>query len=289
MQQLRCSIIEKLSDLTRAEMNIFLLLVRFQDPSGLVVGVYYKDICEELEIRSKQTFYNVLSSLTRKGLIKCSQSVKGDYDITVVGNACWNEEENEPYINMNRRLFRSRKFYRMKAKEKYLLLDFMRSTAQNKGKRVLEAKKLYDRYCETLHVTKRVLQKYLHTLKQYFHIFIKGKNYHILFCGGEGFEAPVKKHAGKCGTYKIPYGAAEQQRDYMSEVLLRRSKIPHGVPETTDVAGLIKQYAAIIEERGKKISAVFWDALEAYKEQAESIGFSPKLLHLLLRREIGIE
>lgn len=287
--QLRCSILDKLDNLTRAEMNIFLLFVRYQDPSGLVVGVYYKNICEELGIRSKQTFYSALASLQRKGLIRCSRSWKGDYDITVIGNACWSREENAPYINMNRRLFRSKEFYRMKANEKYLLLDFMRSTAQNRGKRVLGMKELYARYCKILHVTERILQKYLHTLKKYFQIFIKGRNYHIIFRGGENFKEPIREHKGKRGIYKLPYPAAEQQRDYIGDVFLRRSKIPHGAPETTDVAELIKQYAPSIEERGWRLAAVFQNALEAYKKKAAGgAEFSPKLLHQLLRIEIGI-
>ena len=76
----------------------------------------------------------------------------------------------------------------MKAHEKYMLLDLMRSTALNRGIRVINVKEFYHKYCNILQVSKRMIQVYLQTLRKYFSVHIKNGKYYIKFLGGKLFQ-----------------------------------------------------------------------------------------------------
>jgi len=67
MQKIKYGVLDKLlrADLSRAEMDFILHISHYQDDTGCVSGIYYRDICEALQI-SYQTFYDVLRSLQAK-------------------------------------------------------------------------------------------------------------------------------------------------------------------------------------------------------------------------------
>ena len=207
-------------------MNIFLLLVRYQDECGKVIGAYYKEFMKELGFTSKQTFYNALDSLQKQKLISSSQEMKGDFDITVLDNEGFSKQDQPDYINMNLAIFRTKEFYALKSHEKYMLLDLIRSTKLNRGKRIISVEEFYSQYGKKFHVSHRTIQNYLRTMKKYFHIFSQNGKYYICYIGGKLFEK-VKRNSccKKKQVIKVPYSAAEQKREYLGRVLLRRAKL----------------------------------------------------------------
>lgn len=52
MQKIKYTVLENMikQKLTSAEINFLLYLSHFQDDTGLVRGVYYKEICESLNL-----------------------------------------------------------------------------------------------------------------------------------------------------------------------------------------------------------------------------------------------
>lgn len=124
--QLAYDTLLKLNSVSKMEMNFFLQCVRYQDEHRRVIGVYYKEFMQVLGMKSKQTFYNVLRSLSEKNLLSYTQNVKGDFDI-YLKNRTFSQQKTPDYIDLNKVLFQSKEFFKMKAHEKYMLLDLMHS------------------------------------------------------------------------------------------------------------------------------------------------------------------
>lgn len=144
-----------------------------------------------------------------------------DFDI-YLENRTFSQQKTPDYIDLNKVLFQSKEFFKMKAHEKYMLLDLMRSTALNRGMRVISVKEFYHKYCNILQVSKRMIQVYLQTLRKYFSVHIKDGKYYIKFLGGKLFQKPTKSIKGKRATYVCVNTAADQQRewhDVMSDAL----------------------------------------------------------------------
>lgn len=285
--QLAYETLLKLNNVSRTEMNIFLQCVRYQDEEGQVVGAYYKYFMDLLGFKSKQTFYNVLRSLSEKKLLSYTQNVKGDYDIHVENQAYVNQEKPD-YIDLNKVIFQSKEFFRLKAHEKYMLLDLMRSTALNKGIRVIRVEEFYQKYCKALQVSKRIIQIYLHTLRKYFSVHIKDGKYYIKFLGGKLFEKPKRAIKGKRSTYISNNTAVDQQREYIGTVLLRRKQLARKRQEDAlELGKLMYQYRSSIREMGKDVLSVFSTVLHNHAE--ESTLFDIKYFHKMLRQALKLD
>ena len=287
IMQLAYETLLKLNNVSRTEMNIFLQCVRYQDEEGQVVGAYYKYFMDLLGFKSKQTFYNVLRSLSEKKLLSYTQNVKGDYDIHVE-NQAYVHQEKPDYIDLNKEIFQSKEFFRLKAHEKYMLLDLMRSTALNKGIRVIRVEEFYQKYCKALQVSKRIIQIYLHTLRKYFSVRIKDGKYFIKFLGGKLFEKPKRAIKGKRSTYISNNTAVDQQREYIGTVLLRRKQLARKRQEDAlELGKLMYQYRSIIREMGKDVFSVFSTVLHNHAE--ESTLFDIKYFHKMLRQALKLD
>lgn len=278
--------------LTTTEMNILLLLVRYQDDDGLVIGVHYKDFMDELNFKSRQTFYNVLRSLKEKNFIEYTQNVKGDYDVVVLDNEGYTKQEDHDYINLNRNIFRDKIFYKMKGHEKYLLMKLMRLTAKNRGKYLREVKAFLEECITELQVTRRVIIQYLHTLKKYFSITIRKGVFVFSYLGGEDFKQPVESHTLKSGR-KVPFPLteAEQKYQHLAHVELRRHKIKEcNKEDERDVGKLFfSQYKKEIEQSGHSNPLEYLRTfLHIYKEEFPDI-FNIKHVHKKLRKVLGVE
>lgn len=285
--QLAYDTLLKLNSVSKMEMNFFLQCVRYQDEHRRVIGVYYKEFMQVLGMKSKQTFYNVLRSLSEKNLLSYTQNVKGDFDI-YLENRTFSQQKTSDYIDLNKVLFQSKEFFKMKAHEKYMLLDLMRSTALNRGIRVINVKEFYHKYCNILQVSKRMIQVYLQTLRKYFSVHIKNGKYYIKFLGGKLFQKPTKSIKGKRATYVCINTAADQQREYVGSVLLRREQLAKKREEdASDLGKLTHQYSKIIKERGEDTISIISAVLHRYAE--ESIIFDVKHFHKMLRKALKLE
>ena len=105
MQKLKNSNIARMiaAKLTTKELDFLIYVSRFQDDSGKIYGVHYKDLCEAVHM-SHQEFYNVKESLQSKGFIRCEKSHRTDHDITIINNYdadC----RRDGYVNTNHNIF----------------------------------------------------------------------------------------------------------------------------------------------------------------------------------------
>lgn len=180
--KIKYKIIEKLNTLTAKEMELFFYIVQHMNQAaGSTAGVHYRDVTKQTGM-CKQSFYNALRGLEEKGVVAISRSSEIDYDIWILGNDFPNQGSyTEGYVNLNRMAFRSRNFKRLKAHEKYLLLEFMKGTHENGHSLQIGVDRLYQKFMEILGVTKRVLRGYLHSLKKFFSIGVKDGKYYITY------------------------------------------------------------------------------------------------------------
>ena len=174
-QKLKSATFEKIiqANLTSSELNFIVYLSHFQDDTGTIIGVYYKDICEAIKI-SHQTFYDVLRSLSEKGIISYKKKNYNDWDITILNNDFSYENAlKEGYIKMGFDMFHDPGFYKLKVHEKLLAIHIMRASAGGDRSYCIGVQNFYDKFKETFGVTKRVLQGYIKSLRKFFSIGIK--------------------------------------------------------------------------------------------------------------------
>lgn len=230
--KIKYSIINKLASLGRVEMELFFYLIEKQDQNtGVVEGVYYRDAIKSTKM-VKQSFYNALKGLESKEVIKITRNSKIDYDIYIVGNEFPNKESfNDGYINIRRGAFRSKKFKELKGHEKYMLLEFLKCTHENRGSMKRNVKEFYEKWKELFGVTTRVVRGYLHNLRGFFTICIIKGIYYITYRHSE---------------FKVPYGLPSELW-VAEEQLIRKECHRNKIKDISDkaiqdVTNLIKQH-----------------------------------------------
>lgn len=247
MQKIDFRIIERLieynkeRDLTNKELDLLLYLSRYQEETGVVRGVYYKNVCTEMKM-SVQSFYLAKAALENKGIIKSVKVHFTDFDITICDND-WSEKSyRESYINTNHEIFYSPDFLRLSAGEKLFAIILLRINLVNKGSFRIGVKNLYRTYCARLGVVKRVLQRYLTNLKSLFAIGIKEGLYYITI---------YKNPATRCHDAE-----SSKLHRYVLDMACRRSKIEEAVDsekgEYNDILHLFEQYSVWIKDAMKR-------------------------------------
>lgn len=278
-QKLKSATFEKIiqANLTSSELNFIVYLSHFQDDTGTIIGVYYKDICEAIKI-SYQTFYDVLRSLSEKGIISYKKKNYSDWDITILNNDFSYENAlKEGYISMGHDIFNDPEFYRLKTPEKLLAIHIMRASGAGSRRYCIGIEKFYEQYRNVFGVTKRVLQGYIKNLRKFFSIGIKDRKIWVTLL------KKVKKNSSKTDREAYSW--------HISKVLFRRNKVKMQENTKTfkDITELIKQYAG---EHKDKIAEYVMTATRRslqlrnagikseYKWNREII---PKYVHYLLK------
>lgn len=162
--------------LSSREVDFILYIAKYQNDSGIVSSVYYKDVCSAISI-SIQKFYDIIGSLQDKGLITVEKVNSVDMSVALVGNSFLDKDFSVGYLNVSSMDFRKEKFIRMKAGSKLLYLYMQRFV---KGKHMM-VQNFYDSFCGLFGRTKKCLQKYLSELKKNFFLFVskkRNKAYH---------------------------------------------------------------------------------------------------------------
>ena len=260
--KIKYSLLNKLNSLTNKEVDFILYVARYQDDYGCIRGIYYRDVCDNADM-CKQTFYDTLRSLQAQGIITYSR-VNQDYDITIL--------DNEGYINVSRQVFHTRRFHELKAKEKLLLLHFMKITHSASGSYQIGTGKLYTKYMQLLGVTKRVLRGYLHSLKKFFAIGIKDGKYFI-------------SYLRTVFNDRVEVSETDQYMRHLVGVSCRRAKIKDFAPAAVkDVVTIMKQYRKEAQESsiGKSIFEIVDDCIYQAKE------LNSKYIHKLVRGTLGL-
>jgi hypothetical protein len=279
MQKLKVCVLDNMFEkkLTKAEIDFIVLISRFQNDHGIVEGVYYKEICSELEI-SNQTFYDIKNALIEKNIIKAIKGSYTDWNIQINNNDCSDPESfKDNYINTNHDMFYTKEFFSLKAGEKLLAMHFLKISQAGRGSYNIGVSKFYDKYMKLLGITKRVLQNYMSSLKEFFSIGIKDKQYWI---------TPLTKVFRKYGTGRTE---VSNYNKHIGETICRREKVKYNTHALEDTVALLKQYRNILLN---KAETMLHKAVKLSIEKAnENVKnpykwkrvLQPKLVHKILR------
>lgn len=272
MQKLKYVVLKKMIEkkLTSAEINFIIHISHYQDDSGKVLGVYYKNIMESLHI-SIQTFYDILRSLDKKGIIQYEKNFYSDWDIQILDNDFTNMEIacKEGYLSMQHNIFCCEEFQSLKAGAKLLAMDILKinltkegASYTKSGSYVLRVSEFYNKYINLFGTTKRVIQYYLTELRKWFSIGIKNGMYYI---------TPLQKVYRKNGTS----GDAKVYQEHIGKVACRRERLKFTNETFKDAATLATQFAKRIKDGIKKarikadsLGNIFLDAVKKSIERA---------------------
>lgn len=232
--KIRYSIISKLNTLTDKEMDLFFFIVRRENQStGIAEGIHYREAVQVTGM-SKASFYNALSGLEKKQIVRISRNSTVDYDVTVIDNAFPNKADFRAYVNLNREAFRSREFKKLKAHEKYMLLEFLKGTHENGHSLCEGVKHLYEKYMRILGVKWRTVQGYLFHLKQFFSICKKKGKFYITY-----------RHSV---FKKIEHEKSEEKMyfEHLVRKECRRCHAAYNEKGIKDTAELVQQYRQLV-------------------------------------------
>ena len=172
MYKLKNSYIDKMvsNKISSKEIDFILYVARFQDETGRIESVYYKDVCSAIDV-SIQKFYDIVKSLQKKELITFEKINPADICVKLVNNDFSDKKYSKGYLKVASMKFCDAKFRDMKAGSKLLYLYMQRFI---QGKHML-VKNFYDEFCETFQVVQKSLQVYLHELKKNAFLFVSKK------------------------------------------------------------------------------------------------------------------
>lgn len=282
MQKIKYCVLDKLlrADLSRAEMDFILHISHYQDDYGCVSGIYYRDICNALQI-SYQTFYDVLHSLQVKEIIAVTKAYYGDWDVTILDNSF--QDGITGYVSTGDDLFLDPEFQKCGPQEKLLALEFLKiaKNPSNGGKYKIGKEKLYEKYCKLFSVTKHVFLRYLHRLRKFFSMIVTEGIYYIR--PGKNYR---EKNKGRTD--------AELLREHVKCFVLRRNRATYTEEEGKDAARLLTQYAGTVPD-GRLLIRLFSEAvLESIRIRNAGIRnrykwnrrLNPKFVHKILQEKI---
>lgn len=175
MHKLKNTYIDKMinNKLSSKEIDFLLYIATSQNEFGRIESVYYKDVCSAIDI-SIQKFYDILKSLSEKGLITYEKIHRADITVTLVGNSFYGVDykKNKPgYLNVAKTDFKNLKWRELKAGSKLLYLYTQRFI---EGKHML-VQNFYEEFCKLFDAAKKSLQSYIHELKKKKLLFISKK------------------------------------------------------------------------------------------------------------------
>lgn len=284
MQKLSLSIIKKLIDkkATSAEIDFLLYVSKYQNNHGVSEGIYYRQVCEELDI-SHQTFYDIKNSLIEKEIITSEKNSYTDHDITILDNDFSSSESYQKgYINTNYEVFRCAQFRNLTAGAKLLTLDLMKNNLASGRSFHLGTQKFFEEYTVRYKVCRRTLRDYLKMLRLIFSIGVKERQYYFT----------LRKFAKE----KQSKNEEQKYRDNSIYVALRRNKLKRVRHEETKALDtMLSQYNQEI----KKVFGTFSlsDVVEQSlkilnagneKKQTWKRQLKPNLIHRLLRKQLGL-
>lgn len=172
MYKLHNTFIDKMIEkkLTSKEIDFVLYIANYQDQSGKVMSVYYKDVCEGIHI-SVQKFYDILNDLSQKEILTYKKEEYADVSVVLNGNDFTDKDFSNGYLKVGAIDFQNEKFAKLKAGSKLLYLYMQRFT---NGKHAKVAK-FYEDFSELLGVKKKTIQAYIHELKNAALLFVSLK------------------------------------------------------------------------------------------------------------------
>lgn len=234
MQKLRKSVIDSVFDsrCSGAEIQFLLHISQFQSNLGVVRHVRCKDIRFAISI-SKQTFYNILSSLTEKQIIEVFKESHGEYTVKILNNAFQEYKDfgkDKGYIKTQYDFLHELSFRRLKLNAKRLSLKMMRVLYKLDDSETYFSIR-YENMLNWIGIkSRRILLGYLMSLEKYFVI-----SYNKNTCAFK-LRRPAPDHDRVSNTEMYKY------LNYRFIHICRKFKISYTGKDLKDFLLLFRQY-----------------------------------------------
>lgn len=305
--KIKNNILENLIGLTECEWKLFEYLVRRQDEKGFIYGVHNKSVCQQMKM-SKQSFYNSLRGLAKKNIItyvpgttikytpKRStpnniddntvdewdglQPVSIDFNVTIIGNDfSYEGANNEGYVSLQRRMFKSKEFKKLKPNEKFLVFWLAHITNERTQSYKRKIKEFYSQYSEMLNVSKRAIHSYIEKIKDFFNIWIKRGILYIKY-NSKMFKKNSSQNTKTNSNYNFVEALARQLQ------IKKASKT-----QIRDTAILMKQYEESAKTNGSNIKGLLIMALSAcarLEKKPKNKELIPEYVHSVIRTKLSL-
>ena len=305
--KIKNNILENLIGLTECEWKLFEYLVRRQDEKGFIYGVHNKSVCQQMKM-SKQSFYNSLRGLAKKNIItyvpgttikytpKRStpnniddntvdewdglQPVSIDFNVTIIGNDfSYEGAYSEGYISIQRKMYKSNEFKKLKPNEKFLVFWLAHITNERTQSYKRKIKEFYAQYSKMLNVSKRTVHSYIENIKDLFQIWIKRGILYIKY-KSEMFKKNSNQNTKTNSNYNFVEALARQLQ------IKKASKT-----QIRDTAALMKQYEESAETHGSNIKGLIIIALSAcarLEKKPKNKELIPEYVHSVIRAKLSI-
>lgn len=305
--KIKNNILENLIGLTECEWKLFEYLVRRQDEKGFIYGVHNKSVCQQMKM-SKQSFYNSLRGLAKKNIItyvpgttikytpKKStpnniddntvdewdglQPVSIDFNVTIIGNDfSYEGANNEGYVSLQRRMFKSKEFKKLKPNEKFLVFWLAHITNERTQSYKRKIKEFYAQYSKMLNVSKRAIHSYIEKIKDFFNISLKRGILYIKY-NSKMFKKDSNQNTKTNSNYNFVEALARQMR------IKKASQ-----KQIRDTAALMKQYEKSAETYGSNIKGLIIMALSAcarLEKKQKNKELIPEYVHSVIRTKLSL-
>lgn len=264
--------------LNPTHIELLIYLVRHQDNStGKVLGVHHSDVTAATGM-VRQSFYSAMKYLKEQGIIKYERHDEGAYyTVKILDNAFPSKQSfKKGYVNLQKEVFNSKEYNELKSNEKYLVLQLCKRTNISHGSYIIDVKKLYSNLTREFNVTKRVVRKYLHSMRKFFSIGIKNGKYYITY-----LHTKFKKLVDK------PERLIRDE-SYINEIVHKLKIRNTNKEEITETAELIHQYENQATKRNtdirKLITEYIRETVEGTLQRKRRLNF--KLLNKLLHKTL---
>lgn len=160
---------------TSTEISLLFHILQYQDEYGIIKGIDYKDIIEEIEI-AKSTFYKTLKGLEDKGILEINymHNNYSMWEVQICNNVFRDgnyDDYSKGYFNVNYSFLHSHCFYDLTKGEKVLAVELIR--AHNRRPKddivVSTIKKITDWTGNSI----LSVGKFINTLSLYFNISVE--------------------------------------------------------------------------------------------------------------------
>lgn len=215
---------------TKKEIDLIIYLGQFQDEKGVIKGIEYKDVLKEVEI-CKSTFYLLIYSLEKKGIIKINYTHNYKYWEMVILNNEFNNSTDykKGYFKLNFAVLHSKAFKQMTKSEKIIVINIINLNFNREFIKVS-----FNKIRLWTGKSLRSCKKFIETIRNVFNLTIK--NGTIIISTFAGFENNTKSEKDILNRHLITYK-------------LKKGKNPINENDIKDVLILIKQYGKIQKDK----------------------------------------
>lgn len=263
-----------------AEISVLFYIARFQDNTGKIEGIYYKDIMEHTGY-SRSQVYLALKNLEKLGYIKRSKSDYSDMDLIICDNDFSDKRFHRGYVKVNKKIFTSGKFFGFSGYFQIIFLEFLINSSSGHYK--VKAEHFFQLYQERFGITKQTLRNYITKLRAFFHIYLKNGIYFIKQYKGKVSGTEAEQRAD------IEHTERKQLHRLQVKKALRRNKVEqvtHKLQE--DLMTLLRQYSEADNKVPFDLNAIIRRTLEMMNNEKRILDrvINIKLVHKLIRQTV---